>query len=215
MADGSHISIRKFAEIIGVSDTAVRKAIQRGEFIKGFDVETKTIDQKEALKNPWVKAQGVQKPKAGVSRVKVIEKIEKTKRPAKAERKAEDIKPPKVDSDGNTYIEGFDDVETDELIKKLKIYPGMPAHDAMRINEIIDAALNRKKLEEAEGILVRRDKMERALFVMGSELKKALFNMPQRIIRDIMAATNEVEALNVFNSELTQILDTYGNLELK
>ena len=113
----------------------------------------------------------------------------------------------------HTKSENIGDIEIEDFISTIQITSDLNAAEAMRIREVIGAALDKKKLQEAEGRLVSRDKVEKAFFAIGNELKKALFNMPQRIVRDIMSAPNEVEAINIFNDELNQILSHYGNLK--
>ena len=49
--------------------------------------------------------------------------------------------------------------------------------------------------------------------VGGSQLKKALFNMPNRIVRDIMLAPTETEAMNIFKDELNQVCDSFLKLK--
>jgi hypothetical protein len=137
----------------------------------------------------------VVKPKAGVSRAKAIEKL---------------VAEPANDQPAGDL---FEEESLDQLLAALKITSGMRAPEAMRVREVIGAALDKKKLEEAEGKLVQREKVDKALFAAGNELKKALFNIPQRIVRDIMAAPNEVEAINIFNTELTQALNSFINLK--
>ena len=86
----------------------------------------------------------------------------------------------------------------------------MSVSEVLRIREIIGAGLDKIKL--TEGRLVAKDKVKKALYALGSELKKALLNIPQRVVRDIMAAANEVERINILTDEITAVLSTYGAL---
>jgi hypothetical protein len=194
MAKKEHISAREYARRLNIDEAAVRKAISKGLITRGYDKALKKINPVVADKE-WGHQHLVIKPKAGVSRAKAIEKL---------------VAEPSKDQPAGAL---FEEESLDQLLTSLKITSGMQAHEAMRIREVIGAALDKKKLEEAEGKLVQREKVDKALYAAGNELKKALFNIPQRIVRDIMAAPNEVEAINIFNTELTQALNSFINLK--
>jgi hypothetical protein len=194
MAKKEQISVREYGRRLNIDEAAVRKAITKRLIVKGYDKDLKKINPAVADKE-WGHLHQVAKPMAGVSRAKAIQKLV--------------AEPPKDQPPG----ELFEEESLEQLLVALKITSSMPAHDAMRVREVIGAALDKKKLEEAEGKLVQREKVDKALYAAGNELKKALFNMPQRIVRDIMAAPNEVEAINIFNTELTQALNSFINLK--
>lgn len=190
----STISVREYARRLNIDEKAVRQAISKGLITKkAYDVKAKKINPSVANKE-WGHKHKVVKARAGVSRAKAIEKINPDVK--------QGVQAPLIEEE-----------TLDKLLESLRIRSTMGASEAMRVREVIGAALDKKKLEEAEGRLVSRDKVEKALFVVGNELKKALYNIPQRIVRDIMAAPNEVDAINIFNDELSQVLNSYGSLK--
>jgi len=191
MAEKELISIREYGRRLKVDEKAIRKAIASGLIAKGFDTNAKKILPEIANKE-WGHLHLTVKPRSGVSRAKAIEKMDGPHPPPDA--------PPTLEAES-----------LDAMLGSLRICSGTSAQEAMRIREVIGAALDKKKLEEAEGKLVSRDKVEKTLFAAGNELKKALFNIPQRVVRDIMAAPNEVEAINILNDELTQVLNNFIN----
>jgi hypothetical protein len=138
--------------------------------------------------------------------VKTIEKMEKQE-PLPVSAVTDDPE----DDEEEAFLD--ENVSTEELLARLKLTPGMKASEAMRINLIIDAAVNKKKLEETEGKLVSREKVEKAFFAIGVELKKALFNMPQKVVRRIKDTGTEVEGIAILADAITQILSDYGNLK--
>lgn len=190
------ISVRAFAKQIGVSEGAVRKAIKNWSFTVGVQEDGK-INSEAAMEDAWVKKQKVVKPKAGVSRTKAIEKLEE--------------KPPA----GEPAPDDFDEVdfEDEEAVRNIKVNATMTASEAMRRREIIALALDKKKLLEMERVLVRRDAVEKSLFLLGSELKKSLLDVPARCVRDIMASSTEVEGIKLLTEEINQVLSIYGNLK--
>lgn len=196
------VSVRAFAKQIGVSEGAVRKAIKSWSFTVGVQEDGK-INAEAAMADSWVKKQSTVKPKAGVSRTKAIEKLE-AHVPAKT-----------TADEGTEADDSFSDLdlESEDIASKIKISTTLTASEAMRRREIVALALDKKKLQEQERILVRRDAVEKSLFLLGSELKKALLDIPARCVRDIMAASTEVEGIKILTDELNHVLGTYGNLK--
>lgn len=203
MADGTQvkiISVRKFATQIGVSEGAVRKAISSGRFKIGVDPTTGKIDHEAAKNDDWVQKQSIIKPRAGVSRAKVLEKIDSA-----------ELNPNNLEDDDD-LLSGMDLTEGD-LASKIKITLGLSSKQAYKLKEIVDLSVAKIKLQELEGSLVRKDAVEKTLFAYGVELKKALFNMAQRVVREIMVAPTEVDAITIYNIELTKVLEAFGNFK--
>lgn len=197
------VSVRAFAERIGVSEGAVRKAISKWQFTTGVREDGK-IDTTVAVNDPWVKKQLVIRPKPGVSRSKAITKLESPVQSTPA--------PPSSDNDDQ--VNDTDDTNADEdVANSIKVHKGLKAAEAMRRREIVALALDKKKLQELQGILIRKDVVEKALFLLGSELKKAMLDIPARCVRDIMAANTEVEGIKILEDEIIHVLSTYGNLK--
>lgn len=195
------VSIRAFAAQINVSEGAVRKAVKEGKVTHGFDPELKKIDPVAAQSNAWVQQQTVPKPKAGVSKAQVIKKLQS----AAAEIKSKPTKEP-------TSNVATEDVDTKELLASIKITSDMSYAEAMRCNEILDLVLTMKKVEVEEGVLVPKDKVEKAFHALGSELKKALMNIPQKVVRKIQLAKTEVDGQTILTELLSEVLSFYGNL---
>lgn len=200
------ISVRAFAVQIGVSEGAVRKAIKSWNFTVGVQEDGK-INAVAAMDDAWVKKQLVVKAKAGVSRVKAIEKID-----VKIKGKVSET----TDEDGDEDREdvGNDGIDSNEdIADSIKVTKSLKAGEAMRRREIVALALDKKKLQELERVLVRRDAVDRSLFLLGSQLKKAMLDIPARCVRDIMAAQTEVEGIKVLTDEIISVLNTYANLK--
>lgn len=198
------VSVRAFARQIGVTDGAVRKAVSSWKFTVGVQEDGK-INAVAAMDDPWVKKQLVVHAKAGVSRGRAIEKLE-----SKKELMSTDLPP-----DEDITSDETGQVADEDIANTIKVNKSLKAAEAMRRREIVALALDKKKLQEQEGILVRRDAVEKALYLLGSELKKALLDIPARVVRDIMAAETEVEGIKILTDELYHVLNTYGNMNSK
>jgi hypothetical protein len=199
------ISIRAYAKQLNVDESAVRKAIKDGKIKGGHVKKTGKIIASVATKE-WGFIHNHPKPQRGVSAAKAAEKMNKKK----LEKN--------VDSDaGNTKKKpDFDDKDYtyQELIEKIKIHPDLQYSETLRRKEILAIASERMKLEEANGLLVKKVDVNKALFAVGDQIKKELLNLPNRITEDIRTADTKVEAINIFNMELNQVLTQISALAL-
>jgi len=192
------VSIREYARRINVNEKAVRKAIAAGRIVTGYDADAKKI-LPDLANAEWGHKHEVTRAQPGVSRAKAIEKLGASPALQPITQRVAEV------SDESAAV-------LVDLLKGLTITPHMQVAEAMRIREVIGAGLDKIKLAEAEGRVVAKDKVEKVLYTLGNELKKALLNIPNRVVRDIMAATNEVEGINILTDEITAVLTTYGNL---
>jgi len=229
------LSKNAYAKYLGVSEKAIRKAVDEGKIKKGWDAVNQKIIKHLADKEYGFLHQ-VATAKPGINKVKQATKIEQSESPKKGPKNGEnsDLKKPKSESktekpkgpsktakkkdeksehDDDLDDENWEDTPYDELLLKVKIDPNMPYSEIVRRQAIIDAALSKKKLEEQEDILIRKELVEKALFAFGRELKKGLMGIPARIIDAVMTAPNKVEALNIMNEELTEVLSQYSDFE--
>lgn len=202
------VSVRAFAQQIGVSEGAVRKAIKAWNFTIGVQEDGK-INSSAAMTDPWVKKQTVIKPKAGVSRVKAIEKIEATIK----ERSSRSAGDDEGTDDSDDSFRDIGSIDVEDIANSIRVTKDLKAAEAMRRREILALAIDKKKLQELEGILVRRDAVEKSLFLLGSQLKKAILDIPARCVRDVMAAGTEVEGIKILTEEIVVVLNTYANLK--
>ena len=98
---------------------------------------------------------------------------------------------------GSTYVPDDDEngndsgvvIDINELIASIRFTSKMSVDTIIKKRELISLAHEKIKLEEANKILVPRDKVEKALYTIGNELKKSLLNLPPKIVRKIMDAS--------------------------
>jgi len=199
MAKEEKISIREFAKRIHVSESAVRKAIETGKIVKGYDVSVKKINFSIAYKEY---GQNKTMPKAGhgVSHEKVAEKLSKQLATA-----AHDEDEPEPD-------EELEDMSYVELIKKVKITPSLSYKEGLRRNQILTLAAEKIKLEETQNSLVRKVDVDKLMFAIGDQLKKDLQNIPSRVTTLMRTAANDVAAINLLTYEINQVLESYASL---
>jgi len=199
---------------LGIDDKTIRKAIQGGKIKKGVSYIAQTRKGQE-IQVPQID------PVIADREFGNIHKTDKLKPGQKAEKlysKVDGVKKIKKsalpEEDGGTD----DDENSDEedSLSTMPISKKMTYGEAARRRELIGLAMDKKKLQELERTLVKKDEIDKALFAIGSELKKALFNVPARITADVRAAANDVYAQSIITVELTQILNDFSKMtELK
>lgn len=211
-------SIRAYAKGLNINEKAVRKAIADGKIKKGFDKKTGKILPSKADAE-WGHIHKVIKPQRGISKEKAAQKIEQAtketippppeKKPTQPVRNLKE-KSKKDNSEESILEPGFD---YQKLIKGITITADLQYSEALRRKEILNIAKERMLLEEKNGSLVSRADVDKVLFKMGDTLKKAFLNIPARVIADLRAAENEIEASNLLTTEIQAVLSTVSNLK--
>ncbi len=120
------------------------------------------------------------------------------------------------DSDDDLELIGLDfnpNASLQDVIKLIQVTPYLSYADALTKREIVGLAMDKIKLEELDGLLVRKTEVERNLFTIGDRLKKALLAIPVRCADELLNATNKVEAVNIMTEEINLVLNTFANFE--
>ena len=109
------LSQRAFAKHIGVSEGAIRKAINESQITFGYDVSTKKFDVKKAEENAWVQKQI----------------LNQNKRLSAKDLMAEFDK--EVSAMGEDLNQPIEDISVVELLSKIKVHSGLKHSEAMRL----------------------------------------------------------------------------------
>ena len=213
MKKSSTISLRAYARGLNITHTAVSHAIKNGKINKGVQYVTKIrkgvevqvpVINKIIADTEWGNLHKTDKLKPGQTKAGKLLKNLVHPVPEKLDR---------IKNDSLPDTTSDEDADEEHLLSKMHIDRRMSYGEASRRRELIGLATDKKKLQELEGLLVRKDVVDRALFILGSELKKALFNVPARITADVRAAANDVYAQSIITVELTQILNEFSKMQ--
>jgi vacuolar-type H+-ATPase subunit I/STV1 len=128
-----------------------------------------------------------------------------TKKAAEPDEENEDYTLPVLDFNPNATLQ--------DVINLIQVTPYLTYADALTKREIVGLAMDKLKLEELDGVLVRKTEVERNLFSIADRLKKALLAIPVRCADEILTANNKVEAVNIMTEEINQVLSTFANFE--
>lgn len=210
-----YLSKSAYAREVGVSEKAIRKAITEGKIKKGWDADKQKVIKHLADKE-YGHLHDVAKPRPGISREKLAERLQsekvvktRTKKPLKSELGKPDVENFEKSDKVADLRSVLGNLNTDDIA----ITSDLQYAESIRRKAIIELALEKKKLEELQGVLVRKDDVEKALFAVGSQLKNSLLAIPQRIIEDVLAAPTRVESLNIMHEAMAECLEVYANLE--
>ncbi len=209
----STVSLREYSRRLGITHTAVSHAIKNGKINKGVQYVTKI------RKGVEVQVPVINKIIADTEWGS-LHKTDKLKPGQRANKNLNSTCHSEIQKSGRAEIESLpvtsddlDGIDETDLLSSMKISKDMVYGEASRRRELIGLAMDKKKLQELEGLLVRKDVVDRALFILGSELKKALFNIPARVTADVRAAANDVYAQQIITVELTQILNEFSKMQ--
>ena len=204
------ISVRAYAATLGIDDKTIRKAIASGKIKKGVSYVTQ-IRKGVEVRVPEINAvvadleyghlHKIDKIKPGQKIGKLIKKVDQGLVGKNIIEKSAPM---------GTETDTSDD---EDQLSTIPIGKSLSYGEAARRRELIGLALDKKKLQELEGVLVRKDVVEKTLFAFGSELKKSLLNIPSRISADIMASTSVVEIQTIITVELTNILNEFSKMQ--
>lgn len=213
------LSKNAYANYLGVNEKAIRKAIAEGKIVKGWDADKKKVNVLEADKEYGFLHQSAT-AKAGISKLKRAEKITaKTTGSPKGRVGLENEKSESPKS-GKIVLQDLDidddptlDLNYETLLLKIPVHDKLDYKETVRRREILQLALDKKKLEELEGVLLRKSDVSRVLNTLGTQLKKALAAIPARCIDDVRNADSKVEGLNFLNEELNSVLEIFANFD--
>lgn len=210
MDEGIYISIREFSRRVGVSDTAVNKAIKAGKIsedcLDRSNIKRPKINPIAALKS-WGKnyAPGWKQSN------KLNESIE-----AHAEIKEQPVekKPETVKQKKNLSIRGNElDVPADDQLEDpdendtIWIRKSATFAEAKRVEAIAIAKLAQVKLNEQKGKLISKDKVYKEFFDVGIRVRTSLQGIPDKWIDNLLACSTRSEAHSMLYEAITESLE--------
>ena len=175
------VSIRAFSREMGVSDTAVHKAIRAGRIEKGLTEDKKIIVS--IAKQEW--ARNYDETYADRSPT-LAQKLAETKTPGVAAGVGgtAPAEGPKTETGGTDSLAAAKRMQAVLKVKQLQI-----------------------QLQTAQGELVNKNEVYRALFAAGQQLKASILSVPDRCIDDIMAQKTRTDAFNILYGTLVDVLN--------
>jgi hypothetical protein len=194
------LSVRSYAKQIGVDEKSIRKAIAEGRIVKGYDKKLKKIN-KSAADAEYGSLKLLPQAAGGISKKTVADTIESKQ---KRIEQLTGLEAPQLMSG-----EKFD---YKKLLDQVSITGETTYAQSIQKREILGVAIDRIKLEELQGALVRKVDVDKNLFALGDQLKKGLLNIPNRAMDDILAAPNKIEAMNILTLEINNVLGLFSSM---
>lgn len=204
-----YVSYRKFAELIGVSDTAVRKAVKAGYIQKGvvgLDTIRPKINVPVACAEWGKELVNADAPKKAAPVKKRKPAIKKTVSDLPEPKKIAVPYDDDEDDDGDTFM-GSD------LGDPVEVSDGMSMTDAKRMEAILKAKKLKLQVEHLEGTLVEKNAVEKKLFEKGQQVRSSLLSIPDRIAANLLACKSVTEAVNMLTDEMIAALESLATDE--
>jgi len=209
------VSGRQFAKMVGQSEGAVRKAVERGSIVKGYTADKKLIPL--VASNEWGKpilkefldAENLRDTTAGI-KIKKPAPVKKSPAPKKQKKEpqtadeviAELMDDPLPHLSDDEINEDVDQDLDDKILKP----------EAERITAILKAKILQLALKEKQGKLVPIDKVNSVLFGYGQEIRNTFEALPAQVIDRIRACDNRHEALRVLNDAIFDALNLLADI---
>jgi phage terminase Nu1 subunit (DNA packaging protein) len=187
------ISQREYARRLGISNELVSRAVKNGHIKKGWDKEAGKIIVEHANVE-W----GAMYMKTDVTQVLA--------QPVADEPDNEQGEADYVEDQGGGVPQEVNN-------NNLKLTERTSFAEAKRVREIIEAQLAALELKEKKGELVSKAQVEKQLFAFGQQIRVSILIIPDRIIDNLLAATNRAEAHKILTDELHAALETLANKE--
>lgn len=168
------ISVRQFAKLLKVSDTAVNKAIRKGYIAEGHNPKggRKSINYEVALKE-WNSRSGA-KEMVSIVDIKTAKEITE-----KVKIKKDFIVNDSSESEAENESQLEDDIEP--VLKK-----GSNITHVALVDAYWKAKKSKLLVAELEGTLVKKDTVFKQLFQLGNELRAKFLSIPDKNIDAVM-----------------------------
>ncbi len=189
------LTITEYAKINGCSRTTIRKAIDAGKILSGFDPAVKMIDRKIADKE-WGREFRAAR--------KMAEKKE-NKRIAEIQSQIENAE----NTQQQISQKELDEIANLEMLE-MQLDPHDSEHEARRKHRLIKAQIDLISLKVKAGELVNREDVDRELFEFGKEVRSAFQAIPARITKQLLSM-DEKEAQNFLTDEINEVLMKLSN----
>lgn len=201
------ISFREFSRRMGVSDTAVHKAVEANKIVKGVVLNKKgkqAIDF-EVAKAEWMVHGG---PVQAVNRG-LTEPIVETPKHAEIEKpvleKARSVKQLSL----RDQIKTGDEKSVAGDDEKLNI----TFVDANRKKAVYESKIKELELAKLEGTLVNKADVYQKLFKLGQEMRGKFEAIPDRIIDNLLASTSRTDAHNILSTSINEVLKSISEIK--
>ncbi len=187
------VSIREFARRVGVSDTAVLKAIKTEKIVKALDYtipHRPKIDPDVALEE-W-----------GKNYDPTYERTSKENKSMGSE----------VLTPNPKAVSKKEKVDTSDKADTPEPSNGKSLADIKRQTAEVKLHIAAIELKEKRGELVNKDKVYKALFSAGQEVRSTMQAIPDRVIDDVLASKSRNEAHQILFNAIADALETLSEI---
>jgi hypothetical protein len=213
------VSGRQFAKMVGLSETAVRKAVERRSIVAGKTPEGKFIP--EVAAEEWGQAilpEYTANEKAPAAKVvtAIAKAVNIKANPAKRTRDKKENSLPVTAEEFLKEDDGElpDDITEEEIKSEpLKLTDSSTKVDADRVQAIYKAKMAELAYQERRGDMIPRVKMK-VLFEYGANIRSAIQGLKSRVLDDILANAHDRQlASMIFEEAIDKTLEELSDPE--
>lgn len=209
------VSGRQFAKMVGQSEGAVRKAVERSSIINGVTADKKYIPQIAAAEwgKPILPEFLVATPVAIKPEAKKAAALPKVKK-EKPEPQTADQVVAEVMSEKLPHVSKQDAANIDDQTEEEDTPDTILKTEAERQAAILKVKILRLAYAEKRSQVVSKDKIDAVLFAFGTELRVAIEGITNRAIDNILAVSDDrAKAKRVLDEEIYNTLNNVSNSE--
>ncbi|MCG2614885.1 hypothetical protein LZZ85_11355 [Terrimonas sp. NA20] len=187
------VSQREYARRLGVSNTAVAKAIEQGKIVKGWDKKAQKIIVEKADEE-W-------------GNIHKLPDSSELSAHIPAQPKPQPEQSVKPEPKPRREFDSEDTMADAELeLQEFGLHSRTPFAEALRVEKVAKAKIAVLELMKLEGSLVNRSAVEKQLAGYAIVIKQAILSVPDRAIDDVLAQKNRALAHQSLTNYLYEAL---------
>lgn len=210
------VSARQFAKMVGVaSDNAVRKAVERGSIVRGYDPKTKKFIPEIAAME-WGKEILPEFIDAKPKSPPLKNPPKKKAASAQTTRPATGFPTNPADFEKEVFSEPIPEAteeEIEEFESSSRPFTDMsPKYEAERRLAVFKAKMAEVLYNEKKANLIPREKISGILFGFGQEMRVSFEGITNRVLDRILAANDRNEAKRILDEEIYDTLNSIAEI---
>lgn len=216
MSDNKKISIREFARRVGISDTAVHKAIKAGKIsqvcLDCSNPKRPEIFPESALKE-WGRNYAPQwNQSPALDTALTSQQALPDAKILFVKRKKDTVEHAPISGEFQDEPDmnepGLIDPGAEDESDHIRLYRKSTLNEAKRVEAIAQAKLAQVKLAEQKGKLVSKDKVYKEFYDVGVRVRTALQGISDKIIDNVLACDTRNEAHSMLYGAITEALES-------
>lgn len=183
------VSFSAYAKMRGCSDVAIHKAVKAGKIVKGVVTEETTVKGKPHT---------VRKILPSVANAEWLSAYNPNY-----------IKNHNLDK---AFFGSNQSSSEGSILENEDV--SLSPTEARNKKQVYDMLITKLEFEQKSGKLVEKDLVYKQLYAFGQQVRQSILSVPTRVVEDMLACTNRVEAHTVLERALSEALEKLSETEV-